>query len=258
MPTIHTPPPTDKLRDRRPEINDGDNGGRRPPTDKRTGGNGDGDNWDGEPSGRRGPRERISVARIGVMLTLFAVVMIFVALAVAFVVTRVNGTTDAHGQYVKLWQPTAVPPILLLNTVVLLLSSLAAEFARRSMFREHELMEEWLGLGRPISRRATVWLSVTLGFGVAFLAGQCVAWKQLVDHHITYRHNPSATFFYLLTATHAAHLLLGITALAGTLIVLQRSRKLGTRQVWVDSTVWYWHAMGLLWLALYALLEFGQ
>jgi cytochrome c oxidase subunit 3 len=31
-----------------------------------------------------------------------------------------------------------------------------------------------------------------------------------------------------------------------------------TRQVLVDGTVWYWHVMGVLWVFLFALLEFGQ
>ena len=42
------------------------------------------------------------------------------------------------------------------------------------------------------------------------------------------------------------------------LLTLQRSRRLATRQIFVDSTVWYWHAMGILWILLFALLEFCQ
>jgi cytochrome c oxidase subunit 3 len=79
-----------------------------------------------------------------------------------------------------------------------------------------------------------------------------------MSRHILFLSSQSSTFFYLLTAAHAFHLLVGILALVTTLIILQRSHKLGTRQVWVDSTVWYWHAMGALWLVLYAVLEFGQ
>jgi cytochrome c oxidase subunit 3 len=53
-------------------------------------------------------------------------------------------------------------------------------------------------------------------------------------------------------------LFLGIAALIGTLTLLFRSRSLATRQVAVDTTVWYWHTMGLLWIFLFLLLEYGQ
>jgi len=49
MPSTITPPEIDRHR-----ISDGNNGSR-PPTDKRTGGNGegDGDNWNNRPRGHR-------------------------------------------------------------------------------------------------------------------------------------------------------------------------------------------------------------
>ncbi len=255
-PTI-TPPEIDR---RRPpgDIRENDNGsGRRPPTDKRTGGNGEGDNWNDRPQGRRGPRERLSQVRVGVFFGLFAVLMFFIAIVSAFFVTKSNGHFDAYSRYINDWLPTAIPSILWLNTAVLIVSSASAELARRSMFQEQDVMDEWLGLGRPTSRRATLWLSITLALGIVFLSGQVVAWKQLAAQQ-RYRGNPSSHFFYLITYAHAAHLLIGVGALVAALVGLHRSRRMLTRQILVDATVWYWHAMGVLWLLLFALLEFGQ
>jgi cytochrome c oxidase subunit 3 len=113
-------------------------------------------------------------------------------------------------------------------------------------------------LGRPITRRATVWLSVTLALGLAFLTGQWMAWRQLAAQHVFIGSNPSSKFFYIITWAHAAHLALGVLALVTALAVLQRSRQLVTRQVFVDATAWFWHAMGALWIFLFLLLEFGQ
>jgi cytochrome c oxidase subunit 3 len=62
----------------------------------------------------------------------------------------------------------------------------------------------------------------------------------------------------LITVTHAVHLLLGIAGLIAALAGLQASRSMATRQVLVDSTVWYWHVMGVLWVFLFVLLEYGQ
>ena len=256
MPPILTPPEIDRRRN----THEGDNGSGRkpPPIDKRTGGNGDGDNWNNQPQGRRGPRERLSQVRFGLFFGLFGDLMFFIALASVFFVTKASGHFDAYSRYINDWLPTTIPSILWLNTAALLLSSVTAEIARSSMFREEDVMDEWIGLGRPTSKRATSWLTLTLGLGTLFLAGQWIAWSQLAAQHVFFHSNGSSHFFYLITVTHAIHLVLGISALVVALIELQRSRQFTSRQILVDATVWYWHAMGLLWIFLFVLLEYGQ
>ena len=151
MPSVLTPPET-RRPERRHDANEGDNGsgGRPPPPprDKRTGGNGDGDNWGDRPQGRRGPRERLSQVRMGLCFALFAVLMLFVALASAFFVTRSSGHFDAYDRYINEWLPTVLPSILWLNTAALVISSATAEMARRSMFHENRVMDEWFGRAR--------------------------------------------------------------------------------------------------------------
>jgi cytochrome c oxidase subunit 3 len=260
MPTL-TPPEIDR---RRNDTSDGDigSGGKPPriPTDKRTGGNGDGDgeNWSSRPQGSRGPRERLSQARIGLFFALGGDLMFFVALISVFFVNKASGHFDAYAHYINSWLPTAIPSILWLNTAALLISSVTAEIARQGMFHEHDAMDEWFGYGRPLSRRASLWLGLTLFFGGLFLAGQWAAWGQLAQQHVFFSTNQSSHYFYLITVTHAIHLFLGIAGLIAALMVLQRSRSLSTRQVVVDSVVWYWHVMGALWIFLFVLLEFGQ
>jgi cytochrome c oxidase subunit 3 len=263
MPTTLTPPetvrPPDRTRDREIHTSDGDNGnGRKPPIDKRTGGNGDGDNWNNRPQGSRGPRERLSAARVGLLFALGGDLMFFVALVSVFFVNKSSGHFDANARYINSWLPTAIPSILWLNTALLLLSSVTAEIARQGMFDEKKAMDEWFGLGRPISNRATLWLGLTLVLGGLFLAGQWAAWDQLAMQHVTFGSSMSSHFFYLITVTHAVHLFLGIGGLIAALMILQRSRSMSTRQVLVDGTVWYWHVMGVLWIFLFVLLEYGQ
>jgi cytochrome c oxidase subunit 3 len=255
MPTTFTPPEIDRHH----HISDGNNG-QRPPTNKRTGGNGegDGDNFNSRPQGHRGPRERLSQARVGLFFALGGDLMFFVALVSVFFVTKASGHFDAYDHFINEWLPTAIPTILWLNTAVLILSSITAEVARQSMFREHDAMDEWFGIGRPISKRAALWLGLTLALGLLFLTGQWVAWSQLAAEHVFFRSNPSSHFFYLITVTHAIHLVLGVAALVTALAALQFSRSLANRQVLVDATVWYWHVMGILWIFLFLLLEFGQ
>jgi cytochrome c oxidase subunit 3 len=260
MPATITPNKTDQERKRR--LEDNDNGsGRRPPTDKRTGGGGDNDNWNDRPNGRRGPNERLHRYRMGIFFALASDLMFFVAIVSTFFVNQSTGHIDAYNHYVNAWLPTAIPPILWLNTAVLLLSSATMEIARRTMFRETDVMDEWLGLGRPITRNAIPWLSATTLLGLIFLAGQWVAWRQLAVQQVfsrTSQNSQSSHFFYLITGVHAAHLFLGIAALIAVFIGLNVSRQLESRQILVDGVAWYWHAMGILWLFLFTLLAFFQ
>jgi cytochrome c oxidase subunit 3 len=230
--------------------------GGKPPLDRRpTGGGGDGDNWDDRPHGRRGPRELLTRYRLLVIFALAGDLMFFVALVSAFFVRQSSGHFDAAENYVSDWHPLAVPSILWINTAILLLSSITVEIARRQLFREIDVMEEWLGLGRPAVKRAAPWLVATLVLGCLFLAGQWIAWEQLVQQGFRYNSpDPSSHFFYLITGTHGLHLVLGILGIAAALVLLYTLRRVELRQVVVDCTAWYWHTMGLFWIFLFALL----
>lgn len=234
--------------------------GGKPPVDRRpTGGGGDGENWDNQPHGRRGPRELLTRYRMGVLFGLSGDLMFFVALISAFFVRQGTGHFDIHDNFVNDWRPLAVPPILWLNTAVLLLSSVTMEVARRQLFHEIDVMEEWLGLGRPAVKRAAPWLVATVGLGLTFLAGQWIAWEQLVQQgYLLASSDPSSHFFYLITGIHGLHLVVGVLALIAALVALFTLKKVEYRQITVDSVAWYWHTMGILWGFLFVLLVFFQ
>jgi cytochrome c oxidase subunit 3 len=257
MPAIITPNKTDQERKRRLEDHDGGSG-KRPPTDKRTGGGGEGDNWNDRSNSRRGPYERLRRYRMGIFFALASDLMFFVAIISTFFVNQSAGHLNAFNHFESTWVPTVIPPILWLNTAILFLSAATMEIARRTMFRETDVMDEWLGLGKPITRRALPWLSATIALGLLFLIGQWIAWRQLAVQHVIFSSSQSSHFFYLITGVHAVHLFLGIAVLIAAFIGLYVSRQLETRQILVDGAAWYWHAMGLLWLFLFILLAFFQ
>jgi cytochrome c oxidase subunit 3 len=234
--------------------------GGKPPLDRRpTGGGGDGENWDNHPHGRRGPRELLIRYRLGVMFALSGDLMFFVALVSAFFVRQSAGHFDVYNHFTTDWRPLAVPPILWLNTAVLLLSSVTMEMARRQLFHEIDVMEEWLGLGRPAVKRAAPWLIATVGLGLTFLLGQWVAWEQLVQQgYLLSAPDASSHFFYLITGIHGLHLVVGVVALIAALVGLFTLKKVEFRQIAVDSVAWYWHAMGIFWAFLFVLLVFFQ
>jgi cytochrome c oxidase subunit 3 len=108
-------------------------------------------------------------------------------------------------------------------------------------------------------KRAAPWLGATLVLGVTFLAGQWIAWKQLVHEGFRFTSpDPSSHFFYLITGIHGLHLVVGIFALLAALAGLFTLKKIEFRQVAVDAVAWYWHTMGLFWMFLFVLLVFFQ
>jgi cytochrome c oxidase subunit 3 len=143
---------------------------------------------------------------------------------------------------------------------MLLISSLTMERARQSIFREVDVLEEWLGLGRPALDRTLPWVAATLALGALFLAGQALAWKQLTAQGFAFNRwsTPASYFFYLITGLHAAHLLAGLAGLVLCLSALGRFKRVENRQIAVDSTAWFWHAMSAAWLLLLAVLAAGQ
>jgi len=84
-----------------------------------------------------------------------------------------------------------------------------------------------------------------------FVAGQYVAWLQLRAEGIYLATNPSSSFFYLLTAAHALHVLGG---LGGLIYVIRKLTKSALRQNQLVATARYWHFIGILWLYLLLLL----
>lgn len=254
MPSIFTPTPAETER-KEPGF------GGKPPVDRRpTGGGGGGGDDDWKPH-RRGPRELLYRTRAFVFCALAGDMMFFVVLVALFYARQAGTHMDARTlRQIDDWHPILLPPILFLNTAVLVLSSLSMEFARKHIFREIDVLEEWLGLGQPALRRTKPWLAVTLVLGLLFLAGQVMAWQQLTAQGFAFDRwsTPASYFFYLITGLHAAHLVLGVFALIFCVTALGRLKRVESRQIAVDATAWFWHAMGLAWVVLFVVLVFGQ
>ena len=170
--------------------------------------------------------------RLGMWLALVAVVMLFAAFTSALVVRKGLGEN---------WGSTPIPRILWLNTLVLLASSATMEFSRRA-------------LTQRAAEKFSIWLHVTAGLGVIFLIGQLAAWQELGARGVYLASNASASFLYLLTATHGLHLLGGVLAL-GYLVLRAPAIARGTaRRAALDATAIYWHFMDGLWIYLLILL----
>jgi cytochrome c oxidase subunit 3 len=203
---------------------------------------------------------RLRRARLGLLVALTPVIMLFVSFSSAYVVRQGLPTLDPRSnQLVRDWIPVTLPKLLLINTGVLILSSLFMELARRQIKRQvagaASASVSEVSIGGQIR---IPWLTVTLLLGLVFLFGQWTAWRQLAANGFYVATTPSSSFIYLLTGTHAIHLMGGVLALfvAGMASLLRRS--VATRSIVVDVTAWYWHFMAGLWIYILCLLEFAS
>ena len=183
-------------------------------------------------------------ATTGVWVGIGAITMTFAAFTSAMV-ARQGAAAD--------WQQFRLPPILYLNTLILLASSLTLELARRWIARAPTPpgREGQLALGVP--PQGVSWLSVTLALGVLFVCGQVLAWRDLVRQGLFLATSPSSAFFYVFTAVHGVHLLGGVGGLTYALRRLTRRPTAAARGA-LDAAALYWHFMDGLWLYLLLIL----
>jgi cytochrome c oxidase subunit 3 len=170
-----------------------------------------------------------------IWVVLFAISMMFAAFTSALIV-RKGASLD--------WRTFKLPTILFFNTLVLMASSVTLELARRRV-------AIFMGKLQKQVESPARWLYITLLLGLVFVVGQYVAWSQLRAQGLYLATNPSSSFFYVLTATHALHVLGG---LGGVVYVIRKLGKSTLRRSTLDATARYWHFMDLLWLYLMLLL----
>lgn len=163
----------------------------------------------------------------GIWVGVFAITMSFAAFTSALFVRE--GTAD--------WTHFVLPPVLYVNTLLLLASSGTLEAARRRLGEEEG------------TRKASGWVMLTLMLGLAFCVGQYRAWLDLRAEGIYLASNPNSSFFYLLTFLHALHVCVGVAVLvylAGRLLASHTTFRLGLFR----NIAIYWHFMTVLWVYL--------
>ncbi len=185
--------------------------------------------WGGDGSDGPGASRRASF--VGLILLVIASTMVFLAFTGAFLMRR-EVSND--------WVSMPKPRILWANTLVLLASSFLLEMARRTL--------------RSGSRgRFNRWWTAGTALGVLFLIGQAIAWRQLKDAGLYIASTPSVSFFYILTASHAMHLLGGVTALIYVDVQALRFSLGPAKRTAIDISAVFWHFLDILWLYLMAL-----
>jgi cytochrome c oxidase subunit III len=176
---------------------------------------------------------RFAPAKVGLTMFLAVVTSLFGLFFSAYSMRMHHG----HGD----WNHVAEPKVLWLNTLMLILASVALESARRAG-KKGELRALKVGL---------------FGAGVftfAFLGGQLAAWQQLSTSGYFVASSAAIAFFYLLTAVHGLHVLGGLLAWGKTMGRLTGGAELIDVRQSVELCAIYWHFLLLVWFVLFGLL----
>ena len=182
---------------------------------------------------------RWPAARVGLWVFLAVITSLF-GLFVSAYYMRLSGH---HGSGPATdWVQLSEPPVLWLNTVLLIAASVAMQAARRAVRTG------------GVERSKT---SLMLGglLTLAFLGGQLYAWAQVRESEFFSAINPAVAFFYLLTAVHGLHLVGGLYVWGRTLARIRREDvEVIDVRLSIELCSVYWHFLLLVWLGLFAVM----
>jgi cytochrome c oxidase subunit III len=190
--------------------------------------------WKGALAGSAG------AGMFGMILFLVALSMIFGATILGYFYLRSGSPT---------WPPPSSPPLprgLWLSTGILLLVSVAMQWALRGAQRDRQ----------GSLRAALVTTGVLAG---VFLVNQARNWEAV--RAVLIRPESKAqtytSIFYILTGTHALHVLAGLVVLGVVTWKAFREQYCGAYHPGVRYSAMYWHFLDVVWLILFAVLLVG-
>lgn len=143
--------------------------------------------------------------------------------------------------------PVKMPPLFYWNTLILLASSYMMIRSKRSYLADDTA-------GYKLN------LTVTLILSIVFLIAQIFAWYQLVESDIFINHSTMASYLYLISIAHFAHVIAGIPFLAYFLYIAVKRMKSPVsvliyfsdkdKKRKLDILTIYWHFLDILWIYL--------
>lgn len=205
------------------------------------GGNDGGDNFPNKDFLEQPETQTPNKYRITMVFLLLVVLMTFGGLIGAYIVISTNGVLE--------WKPFNLPPQVWISTFLIVASSATYKISQSCLDAEKQ-------------QKAKNWLLATTVLGATFISSQILLWLALIQRGVYVRSNPYAGFFYILTAVHAVHVIVGIAALG--YIVLRTwnatgsESELAQRKTVSKVIGWYWHLMDGLWIVLLFLLGFWK
>lgn len=174
-----------------------------------------------------------------VFLTLFlaGITMLFLALTASYIYTRIQMKIP----------PIELPPLFIINTVILLASSYTMKMANDAYKSDD-------------TEKYVQSLVYTIVLSLVFMASQGVAWTMLFKNNIPIAYSTTASYLYVISFLHFAHVIAGIPFL----ILFIRAAKIRMKdpvsvlvyfsdpekKIKLKLLTSYWHFLDILWIYL--------
>jgi cytochrome c oxidase subunit 3 len=184
-------------------------------------------------------------AFLGVVTSVFAV---FIGAYYMRMDMSHGGVAAGHAHELSGWVPVEEPGLLWLNTILLVLASIAIQLA-------HGFSSS--AKGRHQMRR---YFNAAGLLTMAFLVGQVLVWRELYATGEFGVSSAAFSFFVLLTSVHGLHLVGGLVVWSRAAARLRRGleaaelREVAALRQSVQLCATYWHYLLLIWLVLFAIL----
>lgn len=104
------------------------------------------------------------------------------------------------------------------------------------------------------SRDAVRWLLGALGLGLVFVVIKVVEYQDKIAHGLTTGVNQFFDFYWLLTAFHLFHVLLGLLVLAYMARKIHRREAFAAEDFNLKTGSAFWHMCDLIWVLLFPIL----
>jgi len=181
------------------------------------------------------PFDHMNKLKFGVWILVISEAMLFAGLFGAYSLLRINLVGE--------WPfGPAVHDVRLggVNTIILLTSSLTVVLA---------VAYAKMGEGRKLLYA----LGATYGLGLVFLGLKAYEWMKLYEEGFTLTSHLSASIYYVMTGTHAAHMIAGLIALTYLLVKAFRGVYNEKNYDGVEAFGIYWHFIDIVWIFLFAI-----
>lgn len=173
------------------------------------------------------------------VLTIASLTMLFLALTAAFVYSRVQ-----NGAEMPLIH---LPPLFLVNTIILIGSSATMQWAKKCY--RNDQTEQY--------QKALLY---TIILSIIFMISQFFAWRMLFASEIFIHSDISASYLYLISGLHFAHVIAGLPFLILFLRTARRKMKEPVsvlvyfsdpeKRLKLRLLTLYWHFLDGLWIYL--------
>jgi len=171
------------------------------------------------------------------MLSLIGLGGLFLTLSIAFVYNRVQSDLP----------PIKLPSLFIFNTLVLLVSSATMYWAKQSYLKDNTQNYQ----------RA---LLATIVISIIFMFLQFVAWQQLFSQNVLINSHNSASYLYVISGLHFAHVIAGLPFLIVFLVKAYKRMKEPVsvlvyfsdpeKRLKLRLLTIYWHFLDGLWIYL--------